>query len=123
MKKTHIFGLIIIAVAIGVIFTSLTNASTYANFTEAFSNQGKKYTVVGQLALEKEIIAEPLQCTFYIRDKEDNVKKVIYNQAKPRDFERSESIVLTGVADGDVFYASEISLKCPSKYNDVNKEN
>jgi cytochrome c-type biogenesis protein CcmE len=122
MKKTHIFALIVIAVAVGVIFTSLTSAGTYANFNEAFSNPGKKYTVVGWLALDKEIVSEPLQCTFYIRDKENNVRKVIYNEAKPRDFERSESVVITGTADGDVFYATEISLKCPSKYNDVNKE-
>lgn len=122
MKKTHIIGLIVIALSIGVIITSLSGASTYANFTEAFGNPGKKYTVVGHLDHDKEIISEPLKCTFYIKDKENNTKKVVYNKPKPRDFERSESIVLTGSADGDTFYASEISLKCPSKYNDVNKQ-
>ncbi|MFN5363918.1 MAG: cytochrome c maturation protein CcmE [Bacteroidota bacterium] len=38
--------------------------------------------------------------------------------AKPQDFERSESIVLTGEMSGDVFQASEMLLKCPSKYKD-----
>lgn len=122
MKKTHIIGLIVIAIAIGVIITSLSGASTYANFTEAFGNPGKKYTVVGELDHEQEITSEPLKCTFYIKDKENVVKKVVYNQPKPKDFERSESVVLTGSVDGDVFYASEISLKCPSKYNDLNKK-
>lgn len=122
MKKTHIIGLIVIALAIGVIITSLSGASTYANFSQAFDNPGKKYTVVGHLDHEQEIISEPMKCSFYIKDKENVIKKVVYNKSKPRDFERSESIVLTGSADGDVFYASEISLKCPSKYNDLNKK-
>jgi cytochrome c-type biogenesis protein CcmE len=123
MKKTHIIALIVIAVSVGVIFSSVTDSSTYSNFTEAFSNEGNKYTVVGWLNKEKEIIAEPTQCTFYIIDKDSVEKKVIYNQPKPQDFERSESIVITGKAHEGVFYANEISLKCPSKYNDVNKNN
>ncbi len=119
MKKTHLIALLVIAVAIGVILTSVAGSSTYANFTQAFEKPGQKYTVVGWLDHSREIISEPLSCTFYIKDKNDVVKKVVYNQPKPRDFERSESIVLTGTAEGDVFFASEISLKCPSKYNDV----
>ncbi|HAA01546.1 MAG TPA: cytochrome c maturation protein CcmE [Flavobacteriales bacterium] len=121
MKKTHIIALLVIAVSIGVILTSLSGASTYANFTQAFEQPGKKFTVVGHLDHEYEITSEPMRCSFYIRDKENNLKKVVYNKAKPQDFERSESVVLTGSADGDTFFASEISMKCPSKYNDVNK--
>jgi len=30
----------------------------------------------------------------------------------------SEQIVVTGKMDGDVFKASEILMKCPSKYKD-----
>ncbi len=35
MKKIHILGIVVIAVAIGVIFTSLQSSSTYSDFTEA----------------------------------------------------------------------------------------
>lgn len=122
MKKTHLIALLVIAVSIGVIFTSLNSSSTYSNFTEAFQNPGKSYTVVGWLDHEKEITSEPLSCSFYIKDKDSVVRKVIYNKPKPTDFERSEDVVVTGTADGETFYASEISLKCPSKYNDLNKE-
>jgi len=121
MKKTHIVLLIVIAVAIGAIFASLSNASTYANFSDAFAKPGSKFTVVGWLDHSKEIISEPMKTTFYMKDKENNVRKVVYNEAKPQDFERSESITITGYVEEDVFYASEISLKCPSKYNDLNK--
>jgi cytochrome c-type biogenesis protein CcmE len=37
---------------------------------------------------------------------------------KPQDFERSEQIVLTGSMNGDTFEASDMLLKCPSKYKD-----
>jgi cytochrome c-type biogenesis protein CcmE len=45
-------------------------------------------------------------------------RKVILDQGKPQDFELSEQIVLTGKMKDDEFIASEILLKCPSKYKD-----
>jgi cytochrome c-type biogenesis protein CcmE len=45
---------------------------------------------------------------------------VIYRGSKPQDFERSEQLVVKGKVSGDCFAASEISMKCPSKY--VNDE-
>ena len=47
MKKTHIIGIIVIAVAIGVIFTTLTDSSTYASFTQASKESGSEFHVVG----------------------------------------------------------------------------
>jgi cytochrome c-type biogenesis protein CcmE len=38
--------------------------------------------------------------------------------SKPQDFERSEQIVLTGKMKGDEFVATDILMKCPSKYKD-----
>ena len=49
MKKLHIIGILIIAIAIGVIFISLKNTSTYADFTEAINNPNTEYHVVGKL--------------------------------------------------------------------------
>ena len=49
---------------------------------------------------------------------DDGVEKVILNKEKPTDFERAEGIVLKGKADGEIFYATSILMKCPSKYNE-----
>ena len=49
MKKLHIVGIVVIAIAICVIFVSLKNTSTYADFTEAISNPQKEYLLVGKL--------------------------------------------------------------------------
>ena len=40
------------------------------------------------------------------------------NKPKPQDFERSESVVVTGEMRNNEFVANEILMKCPSKYKD-----
>ena len=49
MKKIHILGIVVIAVAIGVIFTSLQSSATYSDFAEATTNPDTEYHVVGKL--------------------------------------------------------------------------
>jgi cytochrome c-type biogenesis protein CcmE len=55
-----------------------------------------------------------------MKDKEGGEQKVIFKGAQPQDFRRSEQLVLTGKMKENVFYASNILMKCPSKY--VNNE-
>ena len=43
---------------------------------------------------------------------------MVLKAAKPQDFEKSEQIVVTGKMAGDEFMASDVLLKCPSKYKD-----
>jgi cytochrome c-type biogenesis protein CcmE len=42
---------------------------------------------------------------------------VVYSNAKPQDFEKSEKVVVIGSMKNDEFIASSLLLKCPSKYN------
>lgn len=122
MKKTHIIAIIVIAVAIGAIISTVSDAATYANFSTALKFPGKEFQVVGQLNKEKEIFYAPEenanQFSFYMLDNNGLEQKVIFNGAKPQDFERSEQVVITGSLEGDQFYADKILMKCPSKYND-----
>ncbi|MBA3898660.1 MAG: cytochrome c maturation protein CcmE [Bacteroidetes bacterium] len=122
MKKTHIIGIIIIAIAIGAILSTVTDSSTYVSFAMAQANPNTEYHVVGQLNKEKEINYNPEVdanlFTFYMADNEGVESKVHFSGAKPQDFERSEQIVLTGKYHEGNFVASKILMKCPSKYND-----
>lgn len=128
MKKIHILGIILIAVAIGAIFTTLNNTSTYADFTEAAKNPGSEFHVVGKLNKEKEAVYEPKVdanlFTFYMIDNKGVESKVILHKNKPidQDFKSSEQIVLIGQMQGQEFHASDILMKCPSKYNDGKPE-
>ena len=121
MKKTHILGIIIIAIAIGAILTTLNSTSTYANFAEAEKNPGTEFHVVGKLDTSKAMTYDPKVntnlFTFFMRDNKGVEKKVLLHKNKPQDFERAEQIVLIGKIEGDDFHASDILMKCPSKYN------
>lgn len=122
MKKIHIISIIIIAVTIGVIMTTLSDSSTYASFAQATKDQGTEFHIVGKLDKTKETVYDPHTnvdlFTFYMIDIDGLEKKVFLHKSKPQDFERSEQIVLIGKMQGEEFHAHEILMKCPSKYND-----
>ena len=122
MKKSHIIGIILIAVAIGAIFTSLGDASTYATFASAAQHEGKEFHVVGKLDKSKELLYEPEKdpniFVFYMKDSDSTEKKVTLHQAKPQDFEHTEQIVAIGKIEEGEFHASSVLMKCPSKYVD-----
>lgn len=122
MKKIHIIGIIIIAVAIGIILVSLKNTSTYADFAEAIANPGTEYHVVGKLDKSQPQVYEPKINTdeflFTLVDNKGISKPVVLHKSKPQDFEKSEQIVLIGKMKGNEFHANDILMKCPSKYND-----
>lgn len=122
MKKSHIIALLMMLVAIVVLVVSTKDLSTYANFSSA-ADSGARVKVVGHLSLEHPVEYQPEVnpnlFSFYMKDDQEVVRKVVLNQSKPRDFERSEQIVVTGkMVDSGDFEADEILLKCPSKYKE-----
>lgn len=122
MKKTHIVAIIFIAVAMAFMIGSVNDSSSYADFDEAFNNPQKEYHVVGELDRSEEIAynpeINPNITKFTMVDKKGERRKVVLNKSKPQDFERSESVVLIGKASGEDFHATEMLMKCPSKYKD-----
>jgi len=121
MKKIHIIAIILIAVSLAVIVSTISNSSTYAPFSTAIENEGKTFHVVGKVNLNKDFVYNPEANAnifgFYMIDNEGLEKMVLYNGSKPQDFERSEQIVVVGKIEGQEFHASQLLMKCPSKYN------
>lgn len=120
MKKSSIILIVVIAIAIAMIMVIYTDSSTYSTFTEAKEKDTELY-VVGVLNKERELHYDPVtdanHFSFYMYDNDSTECQVVFNGSKPMDIERSEQIVLTGKMEGDVFHASKILMKCPSKYN------
>jgi len=58
----------------------------------------------------------PNQFSIYVKDEKNVERLVVVNKAVPRDIEKSEKVVVTGKMSGNTFVASDILLKCPSKY-------
>lgn len=121
IKKTHIVLLILLAVAIGIIISTVSDVSTYATFSETAAYQGKEFHVIGTLNKEKPVEVQLTDngsmCTFYMFDKENAENKVVFFGEKPQDFEKSEQVVIVGQMNNNIFTASGILLKCPSKYD------
>lgn len=119
MKKSSIIGMIIIAIAIGVIISTYADSSTYGSFSDAQETQ-KELHVVGKLVKNKEMVYNPEvdanYFSFYMIDNQGKECKVEFTGTKPQDFERSEQIVLTGQMNNGKFQANKILMKCPSKY-------
>ncbi len=132
MKKTHIIGLILIAIAIGIILITTGDAITYVGFDEAerISQQdpSQKVHVVGKLKKDAEgkivgMVFNPAmdanRLEFMVEDSLGRENQVVYAAPKPQDFEKSEKIVLVGSMKPDkIFYCDKILLKCPSKYQE-----
>ncbi|MCS6981244.1 MAG: cytochrome c maturation protein CcmE [Flavobacteriales bacterium] len=118
--------IILLSVGLGltgaIIFYSLAEASEYATFEVARAHPGREYHVLGKPRRDLEMRYEPQKnanlFTFYLEDSDNNVYRVVYNGAKPRDFDTPDKIVVVGSMQGDEFHARDIQLKCPSKYND-----
>ena len=122
MKKSHILAIVVIAVAIAAIMSTVADSSTYASFRIAIENPEKTYHVVGHLNKDMPQLYQPETdadlFSFYLKDNEGVEKKVLPQKAKPQGLEKSEQIVVIGKMQGDDFVAKEILMKCPSKYND-----
>ena len=121
MKKIYIVALIMIAAAIAMLMSAADDMSTYSSFQDAIET-GNKVKIAGQLSKDKEMYYKPEEdpnyFTFYITDTDGAERKVVLHGAKPQDFEMSEQIVVTGRIAGDDFIASDLLMKCPSKYKD-----
>lgn len=125
MKKTHIFIVVAIAAILGLMIVSLMGESrTYASFALAAKHPNKSFDIVGKLDTTQAIIYDAKvnsdEFSFYMFDEDNQNLKVIVSKPKPQDFERSTQVVVSGKIDGDVFRASSILMKCPSKYEGEN---
>lgn len=122
MKTIHIIIILVIVAAIAVVVTTMSDSSIYSDFAEAAKKPGKEFHIIGKLnrskPLEYDALKNANQFAFYLIDEKGLEKKVIYNNAKPQDFEKSEKVVIIGSMKGEDFMARSLLLKCPSKYND-----
>lgn len=121
MNRKSIFGLVLILGFTSVLFMNFgQQVGGYMNFEEAQST-GVSAHVVG-MWVESESFAYNATTnifSFLMEDEAGTVRTVHYANPKPPNFEDAEKLVIEGHADGDVFVAENILVKCPSKYNDA----
>jgi cytochrome c-type biogenesis protein CcmE len=85
-----------------------------------YKRQGKTVKATGSWVKERnyDMDKENKIFSFFMKDVDGNVMKVMYHGAMPNNFESSTSIVVTGKYQDGVFHANDILTKCPSKYQE-----
>jgi cytochrome c-type biogenesis protein CcmE len=96
-----------------------SQVSGYESFTQA-AESGRRAHVVGTWLRDAETAYDPDRnvFSFSMTDDDGVVRRVVFADPKPANFEDAEKVVVEGQMAGDVFEAEHILVKCPSKYND-----
>ncbi|MDB4107371.1 cytochrome c maturation protein CcmE [Bacteroidia bacterium] len=122
MKPKVIVLLVLIGIAIAAIISTTAESGESSTFSEAEKNTNEVVHITGFLVKDKPFeydpVKDPNYFVFYLKDKDGEIRKVISTEPKQQDFERAETVNMYGRADGDVFRATKVIPKCPSKYKD-----
>ncbi len=118
MRSKYIIGGIII-----IVFTVWAGISFNATLTPYVSIADAKASsstvqVKGERLGEGEFNVQSNLFVFKIRDEFGDVVKVVYDGAKPGNFDQAVQIVCVGKYKDGVFYAKDLLVKCPSKYQE-----
>lgn len=122
MKPKLILGVVSI-----VLFTSLlmynfgTSISTYVNFEQAENRSSSHVVGVWESSLDYGFNNQTMQFSFHMKDEDGNVRRVVYPRPKPNNFEQATQLVVIGEMRNNVFYANDMLMKCPSKYNEASE--
>lgn len=121
MKNKYLFGggIIVVFLAIMIYLFTQTNVQYEQNFTKVMES-GKTIKATGSWVKERnfEIDKTNNLFSFYMKDNNGDIMRVVYHGTIPNNFESSTSVVVTGKYHNGNFHATDILTKCPSKYQD-----
>jgi cytochrome c-type biogenesis protein CcmE len=120
MRPKTLFGFILMVGFGGLLFFNFgKQVGGYMDFVQA-GESGSNAHVIGQWVRENhfQYDREPNVFSFDMRDELGNVRRVLYANPKPPNFEDADQLVVEGTMRQDAFLANHILVKCPSKYND-----
>ncbi|MFH5831230.1 cytochrome c maturation protein CcmE [Halalkalibaculum sp. DA3122] len=120
MRPKVLVGIVAIVGFTSLLMYNFGNSiSTYVNFEQAEGMSGAH--VVGKWDDSRDygFSMENKQFSFFMEDQDGNIRRVVYPKPKPNNFEQATQLVVIGEMDNGVFYANDMLMKCPSKYNDA----
>jgi len=124
MKRSHIVLLLLIAACVATVISTFSSSSRSVGFSVAQADPGEEFKVSGTLVREEPVLYDPESnpnlTVFFMQDREGVIQRVELLQPKPTGLENSESVDVYGRFEGETFHATEMLMKCPSKYNEHN---
>ena len=122
MKKIHIVLLLLVVAGIVGMSFFIKDLTTQETFETAKEKRDQYVVIKAKLdkatPIEYDAIKNPNLTVFYALDNDGQRQKVVYNNAKITDMERSEGLDLNGYMRNGYFECNKIQTKCPSKYKD-----
>jgi cytochrome c-type biogenesis protein CcmE len=118
MKTRYWIGSVLAVLFIAIGIMALNNSKIEYGTLSAARESGRKMQVKGVWVKDKgaEYDSHANTFAFTMKDEKGDIVPVMYNGARPNNFDIAESIVVKGKYQGNTFMASEILTKCPSKY-------
>jgi cytochrome c-type biogenesis protein CcmE len=123
LKRGIAISVVIIAAGIGLMSLVTGGGVTpYVGFTEARAAKSG-VQVMGEIIDQRSNYdSQTGSFSFFITDSKGDRMKVIYDGTKPGNFDQATSVVCVGHYTGDAFHADKLLIKCPSKYQDMQKK-
>ncbi|HLR24403.1 MAG TPA: cytochrome c maturation protein CcmE [Fodinibius sp.] len=120
MKPKLVIGIVAIVGFTSLLMYNFGNSiSTYVTFNQADGLNNAHVVGAWDDSKKHGFSMESKQFSFYMEDEAGNVRRVVYPKSKPNNFEQATQLVVIGEMKNDVFYADDMLMKCPSKYNDT----
>ncbi len=118
MNKRYLIGGIIILLFVAIAIYSFNDKKVgYADIaTAATTGEMVQVSGVWLKDLQTEYFSERNEFIFHLKDDNGAETKVVFEGAKPNNFELADKVVIKGVYEEGYFKAKQILTKCPSKY-------
>jgi len=122
MKPKLLIGVVAIVLFTSLLMVNFGNSiSTYVTFEQAADRNQSHVVGVWDDSRDHGFSRETMQFSFYMMDQDGSVRRVVYPRPKPNNFEQATQLVVVGEMRNEVFYAHDMLMKCPSKYNDASE--
>jgi len=115
--KYIIGGLIILVFTVWAGISFKSTLTPYVSIEEAMKS-GKVVQVKGERLDSGQFDLNSKRFSFEIQDEAGQKVRVVYDGAKPGNFEQASHVVCIGQYKDGVFEAKELLIKCPSKYQE-----
>jgi len=116
-KKYIIGGSIILIFIIWAGYSFQSSLTPYVSIEEA-KVKGVVVQVKGERLGRGNFDVESNLFTFRIKDEQGEYLNVVYSGPKPGNFDQASHVVCVGKYSEGVFHATDILVKCPSKYQE-----
>ena len=105
------------------LITFAGSISKHVTMKQAMVMPGQRVQIPGKIVKGSDVF-DPArhELRFDVTSMDGNDRlTVVYHEAKPENFDSATSVEAEGQYKDGVFYASNLLVKCPSKYNDEKK--